>query len=133
MTKAGLFAVFGILYLLFHSHFSSADMGCDDESKYQDVSRAELSQLIEKKQAFVIDVNSKGSFKEKHIPTAIHYGENKKKLDSMLPKDKNALIVAYCGGPKCSAWENAAEAACKLGYKNVKHFKGGLSGWFSKS
>lgn len=132
MTKTGLIAVFGILYLLMHSHFAKAS-DCGDESQYHEVSKTELSQLIEKKQVFVVDVNSSSSFKEKHIPTAIHYGENKKNFAKMLPADKNALIVAYCGGVKCTAWESAAEAACKLGYKNVKHFKGGLSGWFAKS
>ena len=47
----------------------------------------------------------------------------------MLPADKNALIVAYCGGPKCGAWKKAAKAAAALGYTNIKHFSGGISGW----
>jgi rhodanese-related sulfurtransferase len=53
----------------------------------------------------------------------------KGKLADALPKDKNALIVAYCGGPKCSAYKAAATAAEKLGYKNVKHMSAGISGW----
>ena len=46
-----------------------------------------------------------------------------------MPADKNALIVAYCGGPKCSAYKRAADLASKLGYKNVKHMSAGISGW----
>ncbi|MFM8357902.1 MAG: rhodanese-like domain-containing protein [Verrucomicrobiota bacterium] len=37
--------------------------------------------------------------------------------------------MAYCGGPRCSAYKAAAEAAQKLGYKNVKHMSAGISGW----
>jgi rhodanese-related sulfurtransferase len=47
----------------------------------------------------------------------------------VLPKDKNALIVAYCGNPKCTAYQAAAKAAKKLGYKNIKHLSAGISGW----
>jgi rhodanese-related sulfurtransferase len=47
----------------------------------------------------------------------------------MLPADKNALVVAYCGGPACNAYKEGAKAAEELGYTNVKHFKGGISGW----
>jgi rhodanese-related sulfurtransferase len=53
----------------------------------------------------------------------------KAKLASLLPQDKGALIVAYCGGPKCGAYKSAAAAAKKLGYTNVKHLSAGISGW----
>jgi rhodanese-related sulfurtransferase len=102
---------------------------CSNDSNYTEITQTELTQLIEAKQAFVVDVNSKESFATKHIPTAIHFGSNSKTFAQALPKDKNALIVAYCGGPMCSAWKQAAEAACKLGYTQVKHFKPGISGW----
>ena len=48
---------------------------------------------------------------------------------SLLPKDKSALIVAYCGNPQCPAYRAAAEAAKKLGYKNIKHLTAGIAGW----
>ncbi|MDZ4288977.1 MAG: rhodanese-like domain-containing protein, partial [Prosthecobacter sp.] len=50
-------------------------------------------------------------------------------LASALPKDKNALVVAYCGGPSCNAYQAAAKAAAALGYTNVKHLTAGISGW----
>jgi rhodanese-related sulfurtransferase len=49
----------------------------------------------------------------------------------VLPADKAALVVAYCGSPKCGAYKKAANAAVQLGYTNVKHFSGGISGWKS--
>ena len=33
------------------------------------------------------------------------------------------------GGPSCSAYQAAANAAEKLGYKNIKHMSAGISGW----
>lgn len=97
--------------------------------EYPDVSIKELKQKIEKKEVTVIDVNGTESFEKGHIPGAIDFEANEEKLASVLPKDKNALIVAYCGGPKCMAYKQAAKAAEKLGYKNVKHLSAGISGW----
>jgi len=97
--------------------------------EYPDVSIKELKKSIESKQVTVIDVNGTESFEKGHIPGAIDFEANEAKLASVLPKDKNALIVAYCGGPKCMAYKQAAKKAEELGYKNVKHLSAGISGW----
>jgi rhodanese-related sulfurtransferase len=77
----------------------------------------------------VIDVNGAASYQKGHIPSAIDFTAAKADLAKALPEDKNALVVAYCGGPTCSAYQAAASAASKLGYKNVKHLSAGISGW----
>ena len=46
-----------------------------------------------------------------------------------MPADKDALIIAYCANPKCGAYAAAANAAQKLGYKNIKHMTAGIAGW----
>ena len=97
--------------------------------EYPDVSIKDLKKAIEKKEVTVIDVNGTESWEQAHIPGAIDFESNEEKLASMLPKDKNALIVAYCGGPKCMAYKQAAKKAEALGYKNVKHLSAGISGW----
>jgi len=97
--------------------------------EFQDISITELKAKIEAKQVTVIDVNGADSFKKGHIPGAIDFSAKKAELAAVLPKDKDALIVAYCGGPKCNAYKQAATAAEKLGYKNVKHLSAGISGW----
>ncbi|MFZ2643029.1 MAG: rhodanese-like domain-containing protein, partial [Verrucomicrobiia bacterium] len=66
---------------------------------------------------------------EGHIPGAINFSSTKGKLAKLLPKDKSALVVAYCGGPSCGAYAAAASAAKSLGYTNVKHLSAGISGW----
>lgn len=96
---------------------------------YPDVSIKDLKTAIEKKEVVVIDVNGTDSYKEGHIPTAIDFETNADELEKVLPKDKNALIVAYCGGPQCMAYKAAAKKAVALGYTNVKHLSAGISGW----
>ncbi|HEV8378113.1 MAG TPA: rhodanese-like domain-containing protein [Tepidisphaeraceae bacterium] len=97
--------------------------------EYPDVSIKDLKTAIEKKQATVIDVNGSESYRDGHIPTAIDFEANAGKIEQLLPRDKNALIVAYCGGPQCMAYKTAAKKAVALGYTNVKHLSAGISGW----
>ena len=98
-------------------------------SQFPDISISDLKSAIAAKKVTLIDVNGSDSFKKGHIPGAVDFASNKEKLAKVLPKDKNALVVAYCGGPRCQAYQAAAKAAEKLGYTNVKHLVAGISGW----
>ena len=97
--------------------------------EFPDISVTEVKSLAESKKAVIIDVNGSKSYAAGHVPGALDYEAIKTKLADVLPKDKNASIVAYCGGPKCKAYQAAATAAEKLGYKNIKHMSAGISGW----
>jgi rhodanese-related sulfurtransferase len=97
--------------------------------EFPDISVTEVKTLSESKKAVFIDVNGSESFAKGRIPGALDYAVIKANLAEALPKDKNTLIVAYCGGPKCKAYQAAANAAEKLGYKNIKHMSAGISGW----
>ena len=96
---------------------------------FPDISIAELKQAIAEKKVVVIDVNGTSSYKSGHVPTAMNFEDIKGTLAAALPKDKDALVVAYCGGPACRAYTAAANAAKELGYTNVKHLTAGISGW----
>lgn len=96
---------------------------------FPDISHADLVAKIEAKQVVVIDVNGSDSFKAQHITGAKDFAAIKGDLAANLPADKSTLIVAYCGGPKCGAWKQAAKAVADLGYTNVAHYSAGLSGW----
>ena len=98
-------------------------------AEFPDISIAELKKAIAEKKVTVIDVNGGESFKNGHIPTAVNFASVQGDLGAALPKDKDALIVAYCGGPSCNAYTRAANAATKLGYSNVKHLSAGIRGW----
>jgi rhodanese-related sulfurtransferase len=99
---------------------------------FPDISHEELKKAIDSKQVVLLDVNGSTSWKQGHIPGAIDYTAVEKDLASKLPADKNALVVAYCGNEKCTAYASAAKAAKSLGYANVKHYAGGIAGWKAK-
>jgi rhodanese-related sulfurtransferase len=99
--------------------------------EYPDISIGDLKKAIAEKKVVVIDVNGSASYKAGHIPGAIDFEASKEKITEALPKDKSTLVVAYCGGPSCNAYQAAAKAATKAGYTNVKHLSAGISGWKS--
>ncbi|MCJ8276362.1 MAG: rhodanese-like domain-containing protein [Bdellovibrionales bacterium] len=105
---------------------------CKDDSRYPNVSTANMEKLVAKNDVTIIDVNSKSSFKDARVTGAVHFGTNQDKLAKVLPKDKNAMVVAYCGGESCTAWKRAAHAACEMGYTNVHHYSAGITGWKSR-
>jgi rhodanese-related sulfurtransferase len=97
--------------------------------EFTDISVNEVNKLAESKSAVIIDVNGDDSYKAGHVPGALNFAAVKDSFASSLPKKKDALIVAYCGNPKCGAYLKAAKAAEKLGYTNIKHMSAGISGW----
>ena len=98
-------------------------------AEHSDVTIPALKAAIAAKTVTLIDANGTDSWKKGHIPGAIDFAGSGAKLAEQLPKDKGALIVAYCGGPKCMAYKAAVAAAEKLGYTNVKHLPAGIHGW----
>jgi rhodanese-related sulfurtransferase len=97
--------------------------------EFPNISIDDLKSAIADKKVTLIDANGSDSWKEAHIPGALDFESSKEKLAKVLPKEKDALIVAYCGGPQCMAYKAAAKAAKELGYTNVRHLSAGISGW----
>ena len=65
-----------------------------------------------------------------HIPGAVSLSMSQfDKQVKLLPQDKNALIVFYCGGLKCPLSHKSAFKAEKLGYTNIKVFPEGYPAW----
>jgi len=96
---------------------------------FPDISVKEVNKLAQSKSAVIIDVNGDESFKAGHVPGALNFAAIQDNLAASLPKQKDALIIAYCLNPKCGAYARAARAAQKLGYTNIKHMTAGISGW----
>jgi rhodanese-related sulfurtransferase len=97
--------------------------------KIVDITQGELKAAIASKTATILDVNGSDSYRRGHIPGAIDFLAHRKDIAALLPADKNALIVAYCGDIHCTAYREAAYAAVDLGYTNVRHFAPGIKGW----
>jgi rhodanese-related sulfurtransferase len=98
-------------------------------AQYQDITISELKSLMSSKKVTLLDANGTESYQKGHIPGAIDFTANEGQLAKLLPADKNAPVVAYCANPKCNAYQGAAKAAAKLGYKNIKHLTAGIAGW----
>ena len=96
---------------------------------YPSISIQELKKIMAGGTVVIIDVNGPKSYALGHIPTAIDFSSAKNNLTKFLPKDKNTLIVSYCGGPGCRAFKRGADAAAELGFTNIKYLPGGISGW----
>jgi rhodanese-related sulfurtransferase len=79
----------------------------------------------------VIDARPKRAKYDKgHIPMAVSIPDSQfAKMTDQLPKDKNTLLIFYCGGPACRLSHKSAHKAEALGYTNVKVFSDGFPGW----
>ncbi len=79
----------------------------------------------------IIDARPKRAKYDKgHIPMAVSIPDSQfAKMTDRLPKDKNALLIYYCGGLKCKLSHKSARKAEALGYKNVKVFAKGFPAW----
>lgn len=74
-------------------------------------------------------------FQQGYIPTAINlpFPAFDKMAEKLLPKDKSTLVVFYCQGVTCNLSPGSAAKAVKLGYTNVKVYKGGIPAWQEKN
>lgn len=95
----------------------------------KDITVEDLNKAIQENSVTVIDVNGTKSYQNGHIPGAIDFQSEHENLAEKLPEDKDALIVAYCGGPSCGAYKKAVKQAEELGYTNVVHLSAGITGW----
>jgi rhodanese-related sulfurtransferase len=68
-----------------------------------------------------------------HIPGAVSIPDTDfdKKTD-LLPKNKTALLIFYCGGLECKLSHKSAKKAESLGYTNVKVFAKGFPEWMNQ-
>jgi rhodanese-related sulfurtransferase len=68
-------------------------------------------------------------FGKAHVPSAKPAHPKDDNFLSLLPEDKAALLVFYCGGPTCPYTGIAVDMAGKAGYTNIKGYQAGLPGW----
>ena len=73
--------------------------------EHQKFTNAEVIKLVamgpEKGNYTLVDARPTGAYMGGHIPTAISlpYGTSQEECTSILPQDKDRLLVFYCGGP----------------------------------
>jgi rhodanese-related sulfurtransferase len=80
----------------------------------------------------IIDARPKQPrFDKGHIPTAVSLpdAQFEKMAASVLPADKNTLLLFYCGGTACPLSHQSAWKAEAMGYTNVRVYPGGDPDW----
>ncbi len=125
-----LLALTSILTLL-SSTLPGADEPDAEKNKVPEISIANLEKEIAKGTVILLDVNGSKYFAKGHISGAIDFRAHEADLASVLGKDKSRLLVVYCGGPQCEAYETGVEAAKELGFTNIRHLPEGISGWIA--
>src|SRR5580658_10115900 len=72
-----------------------------NSAHYTDISLQDLKAAIQSNSVTMIDCNQADLYNRTHIKGAIFFDANRDKLATLLPTNKSALIVSYCGGPAC--------------------------------
>ena len=94
----------------------------------QEVGPSEAVQLINRRDAVVIDVRDAADYKAGHITNARHFPEAE--IESRLKdleKVKSKPIIVSCGRGNRSV--NVAHRLRKLGFNEVVSLRGGISAW----
>lgn len=90
-----------------------------------------VKDLIAQKAAYVYDARPfKRKYDQGHVPGAISMPTSQfDKMTDVLPADKAAEVIFYCGGEKCPLSLKSALKAKELGYTKVALFQGGYPEW----
>jgi rhodanese-related sulfurtransferase len=93
------------------------------------ISMSHLKRMIDGGERFrLLDVRDKEDYAKEHIKGAASLP-----LDSLDEAKKlfqpSDTIVVYCDSYVCSASTSAAEMLAKIGFTNVRDYKGGIREW----
>jgi len=90
-----------------------------------------VKKVIASKKAMVFDARPmKRKYAKGHVPGALSMPTSQfGKMVGILPADKKAQLIFYCGGMKCPLSVKSALKAKALGYTDVKVFQGGYPEW----
>ncbi len=93
------------------------------------ISLQHLKRIMEGGEPFILlDVRSKEDYAKEHIKGARSLPLDELDRARQLFKPSESLIV-YCDSFVCSASSSAARLLSRMGFANVRDFKGGLREW----
>ena len=95
-----------------------------------EIGTGELLTIMTGKEPYhLFDARPVKHFGKAHVPSARPAHPKDDNFLGLLPGDKDALLVFYCGGPTCPFTGVAVDMAGKAGYTNLKGYQAGLPGW----
>ncbi|MBG0791033.1 MAG: rhodanese-like domain-containing protein [Desulfovibrionaceae bacterium] len=88
---------------------------------------AKYAKMPKQKDVMIIDSRPyKPKYVDGYIPTAVSIPASQfEKMADQLPKEKDALLIFYCGGLACPLSHKSAFMAEEMGYTNVKVYAEG--------
>jgi rhodanese-related sulfurtransferase len=97
--------------------------------KYKELTPAELTQLINRENALVVDLSSINDFEKAHIPGSKHVAMSQfdPETNKDLSKAKELPVVAVCKDGRTS--DKAAARLVKAGFQRVYILGGGIYAW----
>ncbi|QYJ78926.1 rhodanese-like domain-containing protein [Shewanella acanthi] len=98
-------------------------------SKIKNINHQELTILVNKQNAKVVDVRSSDDFRKGHIVDALNVtlAEIKNNQISTLEKHKGSPIILVCNAGMTSS--QAAQLLSQKGFENLYNLKGGMGEW----
>lgn len=95
----------------------------------REIDREELKGMMDSGESFVlINVLDSDAFEDEHICGSINIPMNQiKDADKLISKDET--VVVHCTGPACTASATASDILNKIGFQDVRRFKGGIEKW----
>ena len=98
-------------------------------SRTQNINSQQLTMMINREDAKVIDVRSKDEFKKGHIVNAINVpmADIKNNQITTLEKWKDSPIILVCNAGVTSS--QAAQMLVKKGFEKLFSLKGGMGDW----
>jgi rhodanese-related sulfurtransferase len=105
-----------------------------DASFGADVDKNEMRRISADNSALILDARPKTFFELGHIPSAISlprddFEKSYQSLQKILSSYWTKPIVVYCSDSGCPDSRLVGEALHKLGYRDVRLFRGGWDAW----
>lgn len=99
-----------------------------------DVDEKEMRKIITSHSALILDARPHASYAYGHIPSAMSlprddFIKSYQILQKTLSSYWNKTIVVYCSNRGCPDSRLVGEALRKLGYKDVRLYRGGWNEW----
>jgi rhodanese-related sulfurtransferase len=94
------------------------------------ITRTELEEAISTNSVVLVDALPASYYDQAHLPGAINLVEGD--VEALAPKllpNKDAAIVTYCSNVACNNSQAVANRLEKLGYTNVRKYRGGIQDW----
>ena len=132
-----LFAVVGIVFILFSSTVSSDNKTVAPEfiEGAVIVSAEELIKLVySNADLLIVDSRKQSEFLKGHIEGAVNIVDTEITRELLQGKlsSQSTAVLFYCNGPRCMRSSNSIEKALAWGYRNIFWFRGGWQEWSSK-